>query len=67
MPEDINFKLNTVGKGNFEIPKKEEEKKQRIRCGGELSLLYFGADVRVIYQERESEMKSFMGSSGRRR
>jgi hypothetical protein len=26
MPEDINFKLNTEGKGNFEIPKKEKSK-----------------------------------------
>jgi hypothetical protein len=64
--EDINFKLNTEGKSNFEIPKRRR-KKEGIRCGGELSLLYYGADVRVIYQERELEMKSFMASGGRRR
>jgi hypothetical protein len=46
---------------------KEEEKKQRIRCGGEFSQLYCRADVRVIHWERKPEMKSFMGSSGRRR
>jgi hypothetical protein len=34
MPEDINFKLNTEGKGNFEIPKKEEEKSKEFGVVG---------------------------------
>jgi len=29
MPEDINFKLNTVGKSNFEILKKKKEKRSK--------------------------------------
>jgi hypothetical protein len=40
MPEDINFKLNTEGKGNFEIPKKKEkEAKNSVRWGIESVIL----------------------------
>jgi hypothetical protein len=34
MPEDINFKLNTVDKGNFEIPKKKEKRSKEFGVVG---------------------------------
>jgi len=34
MPEDINFKLNAVGKGNFEIPKKKEKRSKEFGVVG---------------------------------
>jgi hypothetical protein len=42
MPEDINFKLNAVGKGNFEIPKKEEKKAKNSEWWGIESVILRG-------------------------
>jgi len=72
MPEDINFKRNTVGKGNFEIPKKKEKRSKEFGVVGNwvcyTSGLMWGSYTRrgslkwkvlwVLVEEEDSEALS---------